>query len=153
MLLQSSRSARAARARYHQRRHRRSAPNHALCEFTGVFFRLPHVLTLRQHPAMIRAVKAMKTAAKPQTTFLCLSSANNVYISTILEVRTGSSPGLTTKLNDIYKVKRAPGSLHGDSDQPRRVGPVWSAQSSTTPRSQRATTQLPGRLQPKHLQR
>jgi pyridoxal phosphate phosphatase PHOSPHO2 len=37
------------------------------------------------HPAMIRAVKAMKTAAKPQTTFLCLSSANNVYISTILE--------------------------------------------------------------------
>jgi len=37
------------------------------------------------HPAMIRAVKALKTAVKPQTTFLCLSSANTVYISTILE--------------------------------------------------------------------
>jgi len=37
------------------------------------------------HPAMIRAVKAIKTAVKPQTTFLCLSSANSVFISTILE--------------------------------------------------------------------
>lgn len=35
---------------------------------------------------MIRGVKALKAAAKPQTTFLCLSSANTVFIRTILEV-------------------------------------------------------------------
>ena len=35
---------------------------------------------------MARGVKTIKTAAKPQTTFLCLSSANTVFISTILEV-------------------------------------------------------------------
>ena len=35
---------------------------------------------------MIRGVKTIKIAANPQTTFLCLSSANNVFISTILEV-------------------------------------------------------------------
>jgi pyridoxal phosphate phosphatase PHOSPHO2 len=35
---------------------------------------------------MIRGVKTLKAAAKPQTTFLCLSSANSVYIQTILEV-------------------------------------------------------------------
>ncbi|KAH9978936.1 phosphatase phospho-type [Lactifluus volemus] len=37
------------------------------------------------HPAMVRGVKTLKAAAKPQTSFLCLSSANSVYISTILE--------------------------------------------------------------------
>jgi len=37
------------------------------------------------HPAMIRGVKTIKAAANPQTTFLCLSSANTVFISTILE--------------------------------------------------------------------
>ncbi|KAI9511171.1 phosphatase phospho-type [Russula earlei] len=37
------------------------------------------------HPAMIRGVKTLKAAAKPQTTFLCLSSANSVFISTILQ--------------------------------------------------------------------
>jgi hypothetical protein len=49
----------------------------------------PHLslLTLYQHPAMIRGVKTLKAAANPQTTFLCLSSANTVFISTILEVR------------------------------------------------------------------
>jgi pyridoxal phosphate phosphatase PHOSPHO2 len=35
---------------------------------------------------MIRGVKALKAAAKPQTTFLCLSSSNTVFIRTILEV-------------------------------------------------------------------
>jgi pyridoxal phosphate phosphatase PHOSPHO2 len=40
---------------------------------------------------MIRGVKKLKAAAKPQTTFLCLSSANTVFISTILEVSTVSS--------------------------------------------------------------
>ena len=47
---------------------------------------VPHMLTLYQHPAMIRGVKTIKAAAKPQTTFLCLSSANTVFISTVLEV-------------------------------------------------------------------
>ncbi|KAH9083854.1 phosphatase phospho-type [Lactarius deliciosus] len=37
------------------------------------------------HPAMVRGVKTIKAATKPQTTFLCLSSANSVFISTILE--------------------------------------------------------------------
>jgi pyridoxal phosphate phosphatase PHOSPHO2 len=41
--------------------------------------------TMPFHPAMIRGVKTIKAAANPQTTFLCLSSANNVFISTILE--------------------------------------------------------------------
>ncbi|KAH9040126.1 phosphatase phospho-type [Lactarius pseudohatsudake] len=39
------------------------------------------------HPAMVRGVKTLKAAAKPQTTFLCLSSANSVFISTILEAK------------------------------------------------------------------
>jgi len=37
------------------------------------------------HPAMARGVKTIKAAAKPQTTFLCLSSSNTVFISTVLE--------------------------------------------------------------------
>jgi hypothetical protein len=40
---------------------------------------------------MARGVKRLKAAARLQTTFLCLSSANTVFISTILEVRDGSS--------------------------------------------------------------
>ncbi|KAH9954129.1 phosphatase phospho-type [Russula dissimulans] len=48
------------------------------------------------HPAMIRGVKNLKAATKPKTTFLCLSSANNVYISTILE-----SKGLQDLFTDI----------------------------------------------------
>ena len=39
-----------------------------------------------QHPAMIRAVKDLKAQGK--TTFLCLSNANEVFIKTILKVRT-----------------------------------------------------------------
>jgi len=35
------------------------------------------------HPAMVRAVKNLKAAG--QTTFLCLSNANSIFISTILE--------------------------------------------------------------------
>jgi len=34
---------------------------------------------------MIRCVGALKAAARPQTSFLCLSNANSVFISTILE--------------------------------------------------------------------
>ncbi|KAI0268767.1 phosphatase phospho-type [Gloeopeniophorella convolvens] len=37
------------------------------------------------HPAMVRGVKDLKAAAAPETTFLCLSNANSVFISTILE--------------------------------------------------------------------
>ncbi|KAG8720334.1 hypothetical protein FRC08_000562 [Ceratobasidium sp. 394] len=43
------------------------------------------LVTLPYHPAMIRAVKALKAASSPKTTFLCLSAANHVYIRTILE--------------------------------------------------------------------
>ena len=45
-----------------------------------------YLLTLYQHPAMVRGVKTLKAAVNPQTTFLCLSSSNTVYISTVLEV-------------------------------------------------------------------
>jgi len=37
------------------------------------------------HPAMVRAVKNLKERGK--TTFFCLSNANSVYISTVLEVQ------------------------------------------------------------------
>jgi len=46
------------------------------------------------HPAMIRAVKKLKDEGK--TTFLCLSSANTVFISTVLE-----SKGLETLFEEI----------------------------------------------------
>jgi len=37
------------------------------------------------HPAMIRAVSNLKKAANPEATFFCLSNANSVFISTILQ--------------------------------------------------------------------
>jgi len=46
------------------------------------------------HPAMIRGVTELK--AKGDTTFLCISNANNVFISTILEAR-----GLTGLFDDV----------------------------------------------------
>jgi len=48
------------------------------------------------HPAMVRAVTKLKAATNPQTTFLCLSNANSVFISTILE-----SKGLSTLFEEI----------------------------------------------------
>lgn len=39
---------------------------------------------LEQHPAMVRAVTDLKN--KGETTFLCLSNANSIFISTILKV-------------------------------------------------------------------
>ncbi|KAG8975487.1 hypothetical protein FRC05_005556 [Tulasnella sp. 425] len=36
------------------------------------------------HPAMIRAIKKLKSDSVPQTTLLCLSNANQVFIDTIL---------------------------------------------------------------------
>lgn len=35
---------------------------------------------------MVRAVKSLKARLEPETTFFCLSNANSVFISTILEV-------------------------------------------------------------------
>jgi len=37
------------------------------------------------HPAMVRAVGNLKKATDPETTFFCLSNANSVFISTILQ--------------------------------------------------------------------
>jgi len=37
------------------------------------------------HPAMVRALTKLKSASNPQTTLFCLSNANSVFISTILE--------------------------------------------------------------------
>ena len=36
---------------------------------------------------MVRAIRNLKEAADPDTTFFCLSNANSVFISTILQVR------------------------------------------------------------------
>ncbi|KAI0318259.1 phosphatase phospho-type [Amylostereum chailletii] len=48
------------------------------------------------HPAMVRGVKAVKAASKPETTFFCLSNANWVFITTILE-----SKGLENLFTEI----------------------------------------------------
>jgi len=39
------------------------------------------------HPAMVRCIKKLKAAVNPQTTLFCLSNANSVFISTILEAK------------------------------------------------------------------
>ncbi|KAH7108425.1 phosphatase phospho-type [Auriculariales sp. MPI-PUGE-AT-0066] len=41
--------------------------------------------TIPFHPAMKRGLTLLKTTVKPKTTFLCLSNANSVYISTVLK--------------------------------------------------------------------
>ncbi|KAH9058838.1 phosphatase phospho-type [Lactarius vividus] len=78
------------------------------------------------HPAMIRGVKTIKAAAKPQTTFLCLSSANSVFISTILE-----STGLQDLFTEIVTnpAEWDPSGLlklrrHIDPDGPQHNCPV-----------------------------
>lgn len=38
---------------------------------------------------MARAVTNLKAKSNPKTTFLCLSNANSVFITTILKVRLG----------------------------------------------------------------
>ncbi|OBZ67166.1 Inorganic pyrophosphatase 1 [Grifola frondosa] len=48
------------------------------------------------HPAMVRGVTALKNKSPPQTTFLCLSNANIVFITTILK-----SKGLENLFNEI----------------------------------------------------
>jgi len=48
------------------------------------------------HPAMIRGVQALKAKSAPKTSFLCLSNANIVYITTILKDK-----GLETLFEEI----------------------------------------------------
>ncbi|KAI6032843.1 phosphatase phospho-type [Pisolithus orientalis] len=48
------------------------------------------------HPAMVRAISNLKNAFSPTTTFFCLSNANSVFISTILE-----SKGLLNVFEEI----------------------------------------------------
>lgn len=52
-----------------------------------------------KHPAMARGVKNLKARSNPQTTFFCLSNANSVFISTILEVISCLSLSHTTVTN------------------------------------------------------
>lgn len=49
---------------------------------------LPHHPHRNQHPAMLRGVRDLKNRKDIDTTFLCLSNSNTVYIDTILKVRT-----------------------------------------------------------------
>ncbi|KAG0701323.1 putative phosphatase-domain-containing protein [Suillus ampliporus] len=51
---------------------------------------------LMSHPAMVRGVTKLKGASNPTTTFFCLSNANSVFISTILE-----SKGLQNLFEEI----------------------------------------------------
>lgn len=53
---------------------------------------------LSQHPAMKRGVRNLKARKDVDTTFLCLSNSNCVYINTILEVRTCALSGLSARL-------------------------------------------------------
>ncbi|KZT10958.1 uncharacterized protein LAESUDRAFT_809809 [Laetiporus sulphureus 93-53] len=48
------------------------------------------------HPAMARGVTDLKTRSTPKTTFLCLSNANIVFISTILKAQ-----GLDTLFEEV----------------------------------------------------
>ncbi|CAE6430586.1 unnamed protein product [Rhizoctonia solani] len=74
------------------------------------------LVTLPYHPAMIRAVKALKTASSPKTTFLCLSASNHVYIRTIL-----AHNGLSDLFAEIVTNKA---EWHGDRlDLRRHIGP------------------------------
>jgi len=67
------------------------------------------------HPAMVRAVTKLKEAG--DTTFLCLSNANSVFISTILEDK-----GLTTLFDEII-TNPAEWDLSGFLKLRRRVDP------------------------------
>ncbi|KAJ3514120.1 hypothetical protein NLJ89_g2566 [Agrocybe chaxingu] len=67
------------------------------------------------HPAMVRAVTGLKAGGK--TTFLCLSNANSVFISTILE-----SKGLQTLFEEII-TNRAEWEPSGLLKLQRRVDP------------------------------
>ncbi|KAI0063717.1 hypothetical protein BV25DRAFT_1801925 [Artomyces pyxidatus] len=69
------------------------------------------------HPAMIRGVKTLKDAAKPETTFFILSNANSVFISTILE-----SKGITDLFREVI-TNRAEWDPSGLLKLSRRVDP------------------------------
>ena len=51
---------------------------------------------------MIRGVKALKSKRFPETTFLCLSNANQVYIDTILKVNY-LPPVFISCITQVYK--------------------------------------------------
>ncbi|KAG9102716.1 hypothetical protein FRC06_001354 [Ceratobasidium sp. 370] len=74
------------------------------------------LVTLPYHPAMIRAVKALKAASSPKTTFLCLSASNHVYIRTILE---------HNNLSDLFtEIVTNKAEWHGDRlDIRRHIAP------------------------------
>ncbi|KAG8906711.1 hypothetical protein FRB99_006309 [Tulasnella sp. 403] len=82
------------------------------------------------HPAMVRAVKKLQAAKSPETTFLCLSNANQVYINTILEAR-----GLTDLFDEIV-TNPATWKESGLLEVRRRVdpnGPQHSCQVGCNP--------------------
>jgi hypothetical protein len=49
------------------------------------------LLPTHQHPAMKRAVTELQKRS-PETTFICLSNSNEVYIDTILKVSISPHP-------------------------------------------------------------
>ena len=63
------------------------------------------MVIMSQHPAMVRGVKAVKAAAKPETTFLCLSNSNSVYIDTILKVWTHHGSCVSPKTELVFQDK------------------------------------------------
>lgn len=91
LLLKGSIFAGAARERWNERGYRGCSPSYAIRAYLTLFalhFSLKFNVDLQfKHPAMARGVKAVKAASKPSTTFFCLSNANSVFISTILQVR------------------------------------------------------------------
>lgn len=101
-----------------------------------------------QHPAMIRAVTNLKAAGK--TTFLCLSSSNTVFISTILEVCSIFS---TTTALPLYAGQKINRLIPRDRHQPSRMGAIGPPQSPAKNRSQWSTALVQIRVQPEHVQR
>ncbi|KAH7888490.1 phosphatase phospho-type [Phlebopus sp. FC_14] len=63
----------------------------------GTREQIEHTLRIMPfHPAMVRGVTKLKESSNPTTTFFCLSNANSVFISTILE-----SKGLQNLFEEI----------------------------------------------------
>jgi hypothetical protein len=71
---------------------------------------------------MIRAVKKLKAEGK--TTFLCLSSANTVYISTVLEVNK-KFIDTTSPIDWPPIVERSGKRVRRNSHQSSRMGSIW----------------------------
>lgn len=84
-ILQCSIPARSARSWHHTRADHPHSRDDAL-RMCSKFIDFSNLLNWKriQHPAMVRAVSSLK--ARGETTFLCLSNANSVFIDTILKV-------------------------------------------------------------------